>query len=471
MKLLFCCESYWPHRGGVQEVIRQIAERMVLAGHEVSVAARAHPDRKMVDVYNGVRIHSFEVRGSLVAGIRGEADRYRKFVRDFAGDAILIKAAQQWSFDALWPVLDQIKARKVFVPCGFSGLYEPSFSDYFRQIPEILRKFDHLVFYAERYRDIDFAKANGITNFSIIPNGASEIEFGRESRQRGNLREELGIPESDLVLLTVGAPTAAKGHETLAEAFAQVDTSGRGATLILNGDWPAYQFNAKRIGTAMRHLGNMDSLRRGVLLLQEAGVSGLVRRMFPRLPNGRGGLAAAPLIAPSEATAGSTGTRGPARKKMLPVDLPREKVVDAFFEADLFVFASKVEYSPLVLFEAAAAGTPFLTVPAGNADEIVHWTGGGWLCPAEVDDRGYVKVSPSVLAREIEKGIGSPDRLRELGENGRQAWRERFTWNRIAGLYECVLRGGRVASPLPSEMVEAAQGAPGRGSRLLQSGE
>ena len=438
----------------MQEVIRQIAERMAAAGHEVSVASRAHPDREIVDVHNGVRIHSFRVSGNLVTGIRGEIDRYRKFVKDFDGDALLIKAAQQWTFDALWPVLDQIKVRKVFVPCGFSSLYEPSFKDYFRQMPDILRKFDHLIFYAEHYRDIDLAKANGITNFSIISNGASEIEFGREVRRGGKLREELGIPANDLVFLTVGAPTGPKGHETLAEAFAEVDTAGRGATLILNGDWPARRFNVNRIGAVLRHLGNLDSLQKSILLFREAGVKGLMGRMFPRLPDRRRKLVAD--NASPDGKAAPTTSLAPARKTVLPVDLPREKVVDAFFEADLFVFASKVEYSPLVLFEAAAAGTPFLTVPAGNANEIVHWTGGGWLCPADVDDRGYVKVSPSVLAREIEKGIRSPDYLRALGEAGRRAWRERFTWLRIAQLYERVLRGENVPSPVQSETVTTA---------------
>jgi hypothetical protein len=41
-------------------------------------------------------------------------------------------AGQQWSFDALWPVLDEIKARKVFIPCGFSALYEPHFRGIFQ---------------------------------------------------------------------------------------------------------------------------------------------------------------------------------------------------------------------------------------------------------------------------------------------------------------------------------------------------
>lgn len=455
MKLLFCCESYWPHRGGVQEVMRQIAERMAAAGHDVSVAARVHPARN-TDIHNGVRIHSFDVSGNLVTGIRGEVDRYRNFLTAFDGDAILIKAAQQWSFDALWPVLDQIKARKVFVPCGFSSFYEPSFKDYFRRLPEILRKFDHLIFYAERYRDIDFARANGITHFSIIPNGASETEFGRETRQDGRLRKELGIPETDLVFLTVGAPTSAKGHGTVAEAFAQIDTGGRGATLILNGDWSLTRFRADRIRAVLQRFGSLNSMQKGIRLFREAGVEGVIDRLFPKPPDQRSSVAGHPGTAPVKPDGARSDPTAPAQKTVLRVDLPRSKVVDAFFEADLFVFASIVEYSPLVLFESAAAGAPFLTVPAGNASEIVRWTGGGWLCPADADARGYIKASPAVLAREIEKGIRSPDRLRALGNTGRRAWQERFTWAKIAQSYERILRGETVMAPMQSEAADGA---------------
>lgn len=467
MKLLFCCESYWPHRGGVQEVMRQIAERMAAAGHDVGVATRVHPDRK-TNVHHGVRIHSFDVSGNLVTGIRGEVDRYRKFLINFDGDAILIKAAQQWSFDALWPVLDQIRARKVFVPCGFSCFYEPSFKDYFRQLPDILKKFDHLIFYAERYRDIDFARANGITHFSVIPNGASETEFGRETRQDGRLRKELGISEIDLVLLTVGAPVNAKGHETVAEAFAQVDTGGRDATLILNGNWPGpgTRWSADRFRAVLHRFTSLNSMQKGVRLFREAGMKGVMHRLFPKPPDERTKIVECREAAPAGAESATSHAAAleavpavePARKTVLRLDLPRSKVVDAFFEADLFVFASKVEYSPLVLFESAAAGTPFLTVPAGNAAEIVRWTGGGWLCPAEVDDRGYIKVSPDVLAREIERGIRAPDRLRALGEAGREAWRERFTWSKIAQCYERILRGETVMSPMQSETAQGKAG-------------
>lgn len=427
MKLLFCCEQYWPSKGGVQEVIRQLAERLVRAGHEVAVATSVNKERTS-DVLRGVRIHAFNVSGNLVTGLEGEVERYQKFVRSFDGDAILIKAAQQWSFDALWPVLDDIKIRKVFVPCGFSSLYEPAFARYFAQMPDILRKFDRLIFYAESYRDIDFARSHEIKNFTVIPNGASEIDFG-EART-GELREKLGIPADDFLFLTVGSPIQMKGHQEVGAAFAKMNVGSRNATLILNGNWLKVTFLS-----TLRRICRPQTVARGIALLWSKGWGEVWRRLFPKpeFVDQIAGQAEASETRAGEAPRGS--------KRILCLDLPRSDVIDAFFAADLFVFASKVEYSPLVLFESAAAGTPFLTVPVGNAAEIVRWTGGGMLCPANSDERGYVEVSPDILAREMEKAIQSEDLLRQLGAVGRKSWQERFTWGEIARSYEKVLQG------------------------------
>jgi len=459
MKLLFCCESYYPARGGVQEVMRQIAERMVAAGHDVSVAARKQSDRTS-NIHNGVRIHEFDVAGNLVSGLRGEVERYQKFITSFDGDAILIKAAQQWSFDALWPVLDQIKVRKVFVPCGFSCFYEPDYASYFAQLPDILRKFDHLIFYAEKYRDIDFAKGHGITTFSIVPNGASETDFARAAD--GRLRAKLGIAADDLLFLTVGTPINAKGHKEVGEAFAEMDLSGHNGTLILNGAWsrpariPASMPKwLHKLYVVARLFLRPQTIWRGFVLLRREGWHAVWDRLFPKPPT----LPAAPLPTagppppprlevPDIAGADRAMQDASGRKRIMCLDMPREDVISAFLEADLFVFASKVEYSPLVLFEAAAAGTPFLTVPVGNSREIVRWTGGGWICPADVDERGYTKVSPSVLAREMEKAVHSPEYLKRLGEAGRRAWLDRFNWAKIAQSYERILRGETVLSPM-----------------------
>jgi glycosyltransferase involved in cell wall biosynthesis len=444
VKLLFCCADYWPSVGGVQEVIRQIAEQMVIAGHSVTVATRAHPART-TKLHNGVLIEEFHVEGNLAVGMYGEVESYRSFVKSFEGDALLIKAAQQWSFDALWPVLDSVKLRKVFIPCGFSGLYEPIYADYFAKMPDILRKFDHLIFYSEKYRDIDFAKAHGISSYSIVPNGASEAEFSREAD--GKLRAALGIPSDDFLFLTVGSPPHGKGHKEVAEAFAQMDAGSRNLTLILNGR--SSEPMQKPVSNIVRLLLRPASWRRGLVFLYREGLQGVRDRLFPRrLSSGEA------QVHPEAAVCKGEGS-GPA-KRVLHLDMPRGEVVSAFLESDLFVFASKIEYSPLVLFESAAAGTPFVTVPVGNSREIVRWTGGGWICPAEVDERGYTKVAPDVLAREMEKAVRSPENLRELGETGRRAWQENFTWSRIAQSYERILRGEAVASPVVHEVREAA---------------
>lgn len=461
MRLLFCCEFYFPSVGGVQEVMRQLAERMVAEGHSVTVATTRLAERTSLE-HNGVKIAEFDVGGNLVRGIVGEVDRYRDFVVGFDGDAMLIKAAQQWTFDALWPVLDRVRMRKVFIPCGFSALYEPGYKAYFEALPEVLRKFDHLIFYAECYRDVDFARAHGISHFTILPNGASELEFGVE--QDTGFRARHGIAEDSFVFLTVGSLTGVKGHREVAAAFARLRTGGRPVTLILNGNAPPAP---PRIGD-QRAVPEVTPARRFLARLRavwrEEGGAGIARRLRARIPQllfravsrvARMSPRLGATLAWSLPTFGDLefwierARRQPA-KQVLCVDLPRADVVNAFRSADLFVFASNIEYSPLVLFESAAAGTPFLSVPVGNAEEIARWTGGGVICPAPRDARGYTRADPRVLAREMAALMGDPQRLRALGETAHRHWSEGFTWHHIARRYEAILHGAP-ASAVPQE--------------------
>lgn len=499
MRLLFCCEFYYPSVGGVQEVMRQIAERLVKRGHDVTVATTRLADRDF-DEYNGVRIAEFGVTGNLVHGIEGEVGRYRAFVKSFHCDAILVKAAQQWTFDALWPILDDICARKVFIPCGFSGLYEPTYAKYFCELPDILRKLDHLIFYAENYRDVEFVRQHQIGNLSILANGASEIEFCVTPDPA--FRSRHGIPEDSVVLLTVGSFTGVKGHQELLEAFVLLKTKGRHVTLILNGNkppkpsivttsaagveqspprptglagnggpqrlsvwvrlsrvhaaeglsgvtrriWRRLTYVPRRCFKLSRRTVQLG--RRAVQVWSEEGAGGVRRRILMRIGTlaSRTGLlprlpARIRVLADPMAFWFAEAGRPSAEKLLIVSDYPRAELVQAYMAADLFVFASNVEYSPLVLFEAVAAGTPFLSVPVGNAEEIARWTGGGLICPAPKDSRGYTRVSPTVLATEIAHAIEDPGRLRALGRAGRESWKKNYTWDAIAGRYEKILRG------------------------------
>jgi glycosyltransferase involved in cell wall biosynthesis len=489
MRLLFACEFYSPSVGGVQEVMKQLAERMVQRGHQVTVATTRLAEREFSSL-NGVEIVGFDIAGNLARGMSGEVERYREFVRSFPCDALMVKAAQQWTFDALWPVLDDIACRKVFIPCGFSGLYEPMYQSYFEQLPSILRKWDHLVFYAECYRDVDFARAHGLDHFTILPNGASETEFNAAPDPA--FRQRHGIPHDSFLLLTVGSLTGMKGHREVAEAFTRLKLPpGRHATLLLNGNEPPKPpiavpaAAAPAPGAAAQVAPGV--LTRAVRVYRAEGLGGVGERVgrFLLRPVRMGARAARiPLkIVRSVRHEGMAATaqkihrgvyertrqRGvwklvperwhpahtysvaqwlqaanrsdPGRKLAMHTNFARAELVQAYMAADLFLFASNIEYSPLVLYEAAAAGTPFLTVPVGNSEEIARWTGAGVVCPAARDDRGYTRAKPAELAQAIEALAHDPVRLRRLGRTGRQRWHDNFTWQVIAGRYEAILAG------------------------------
>jgi glycosyltransferase involved in cell wall biosynthesis len=336
----------------------------------VTVATRALPDRTE-RVVDGVAIEEFDAGGSALHGLSGEVERYRDFVREGGFDVVMSYAAQQWTTDALLGTVGDVAAATVLAPCGFSGLGTRSWRGYFRRLPDALRRFDALVFHSETYQDIEFARAAGLTNLHVIPNGADEREFGADAV---DFRALHSIAGDEPLLLTVGGHTGLKGHARVLRALERIESP---AVLALVGNTP---------------------------------VSGGCLEECERLAER-------------------------SRRRVLLLDPPRDEVVAAYRAADLFVFASEVEASPLVLYEASAAGTPFVSGPAGNADEIASWTGGGVVVPAR-RRRRRVRVSPRRLASAVDELLADRSRLAEMGARGRSAWSESFTWDAIATRYE-----------------------------------
>jgi glycosyltransferase involved in cell wall biosynthesis len=407
-----CCEFYAPTRGGVQKVIQEISEHLVSKGHDVTVATSALKERNFSEL-NKVKIKDFNITGNFVTGLNGEVKKYQDFVLSENFDAILVKAAQQWTFDALWPILDKIKSRKIHIPCGYSGFYEENYRTYFERMPEILKKFDHLIYYAENYRDINFAKQNGIFNYTIIPNGASELEFS--DRCKENFREEFEIPKDDLVFLSVGSPPFMKGHLETAIAYLMVELQEK-STLVLNG----YYHDTHN--PLAHHRSNVYCEAKGAITKLLKKILGKytpdnVSQFFKTIKK----------------------INKQKNKRVIISNLPRENLISTFFESDIFVFASHIEYSPLVLFEASAAGLPFISAAVGNAEEIANWTHGGIVYPVVKDRNGYARSDPKELAIYMAK-LANDRKLREsLGINGRKYWKENFTWKKIADKYEQIL--------------------------------
>lgn len=405
MNIILCCENFHPSVGGVQKMMYEIGLRFVKKGHKVSVATSWHADREQ-DSIVGINICSFKVSGNLVSGMVGEIDRYQDFLINSQFDFLLVMAAQQWTFDAMLPVLDKIPYKKLHIPCGYSGFYLKKYKKYYQDMGTHLRKFDQLIYNSTDYRDINFAREKNIHNINVIPAGASELEFMNPGKV--NVREELGINKDDFIYLSVGAPAFNKGHKEILLSYLLLDVPFR-SILVLNGNYD----NIKEISLRNTALSPRNTFKE------------LVMRILGRSPLNIIRLA--------------KRNKDP-KKKIIFSNLKREELIALLFDADLFLFASHVEYSPLVIFECLAAGLPFLSIPVGNVDEIVKWSNGGVICVGKKFKNGFSCADPITFSKEMRELSLDQKKRERLSANGRQSWLDKFTWKTIANQIEALVR-------------------------------
>ena len=422
MKIILCCEFFYPSVGGVQEIMKQLALRLVARGHSVTVLTTMLLNKEVTS-WDGIEICSFNIQGNRVKGLQGDIEKYHQFLLKNEYDILFIYAGQQWTFDALWPCLPHITAKKIFVPCGFSALFDPLYKAYFSQLPTILKQFDALIFHSYSYRDFYFAQKHHLENCVLIPNGADNNEFGTPPPK--TFRASHHIAENEAVIITVGSLNGQKGHLEIAKAFCLLSLK-QPVTLLLNGNIAlkpkqlpmSQQLSLTRALAGLRLLTKPKKFfsRLTVILKLRPGHVSQLNTLVTAINSGKYG----------------------SNKKAIICDLSRTELIRCYFEANLFVFASKIEYSPLVLFEACAAGLPFLSVPVGNAQEIVDWTGGGEICAASLDNQNFTQVAPRVLAEKMQQLLENPRLLASLGQSGRRAWETHFNWDYLIAKYEAL---------------------------------
>jgi glycosyltransferase involved in cell wall biosynthesis len=383
MKILHTVEFYNPSVGGMQEVVGQLSKELVKLGHEVTVATTRLPERKEKEI-EGVRVGEFDISGNMVRGLLGETETYQKFLLTSHFDIITNFAAQQWATDLMLPILDRIRAVKVFVPTGFSGLYLPQYKKNFEQMKIWMSKYDRNVFLSDCYQDIIFARECGIRNNTLIPNGAGEDEFLLPARIR--IRQQLHIPDKNFLILHVGSHTGMKGHIEAMKIFDHAKIQY--ATFLIVGN----------------HFGGGCTL-----------ACKRAEEIYPGFPQGNRD-----------------------HKQLLVRELSREETVAAYKAADLFLFPSRVECSPIVLFECMAAKTPFLTTDVGNSAEIIQWSGAGRLLPTIKDARGFSHADIVGSAHVLEEVVIQEQEREGMKVAGHKAWLARFTWGKIAKEYEAL---------------------------------
>lgn len=386
LRILHTVEFYSPSVGGAQEVVKQLSEHMVAMGHQVTVATTKIESRNF-NSYNGVKIKEFEIQGNQVRGYTGkDIDKFKKFLVDGKFDVVMNYAAQQWTTDLTFQVIDKIKSKKYLVPCGFSGLYDPIYKKYFEDLPDILKKYDRTIYLSNDYRDIDFARLHNITNTVFIPNGADEREFTNLPEfDRNIMYEKFGIPVGSKVILCVSNHTGQKGHKEAIAAFLKANINN--AALVIVGD-------------INLHAGCYNECLRSQKI-------NFWKEKFLR----RDG------------------------KTIHNIHISRKDTLELYSAAFMFIFLSNIECSPLVLFEASAAGKPFISTNCGNSIEIARWMGNGHIVKTRLRKLGYVVAEIDDASKQIEGIFKNAISANDRGQKARKAWLNRYTWQKLAQKY------------------------------------
>ena len=320
MHILHVTESYTPASGGVSGSVKVLSEGLVRLGHKVTVATQYHPMRHYKEL-NGVNVIGFDLGGKVDSGYKGEVEKYQEFIRNFSCDLLMIYAAQTWASDLVFPLLNKLNCTKVFIPCGYSSLYNPDFFDYYRKMPNILSNFDHIVYFDKYSRDYSFGNRHNIQHFSIIPECADLEGF---SSDKSDFRKRYKI-HTKYMLLHVASYGRNKAQHFLLEAF--LKAKYQDTTLVCIGPKP---------------IGRKDRFYFLLLKLMAHAI---------QMKTGIGTI-------------------------RLLKGVKKDLVVSAFYESDLFLLGSTFEVgTPLVIYESMAAGLPFISTASGSLGELNY--GGG----------------------------------------------------------------------------------------------
>lgn len=307
----------------------------------------------------GAHIHRLPIAGNQTRGIRGDGGAVVETIDRLQPDLVFNYAAQTWATDCCLPLLKRgARPRMVMAPCGFSGLGKRRYASYFAEMPARLRLYDGLILHSTVYQDWRFAERAGVERMFVVANGADPPGSGEM------LRSQIA---GAAIAVTVGSHFYTKGHRDFARATRSLARRRPLVGVIVAPE---------------RH--GLDALRGCQFACQtRAGMRG-------------GGLRVLDGAAPGV-------------------------VSDALAAADLFLFTSRVECAPLVILEAMAAGTPWVSYDVGNVSELP----GGLVAHSHAELLDH--------AGQVLDGARP-----ELGAQGHDAWDRHHRWEGIVRRYESV---------------------------------
>ncbi|MBA7518935.1 D-inositol-3-phosphate glycosyltransferase [subsurface metagenome] len=395
MKILIVSHNYFPAIGGTEKKIKEISERLVKSGEEVTVfssnaqttEAYIHPEIPLLPPnsasINGVRVRRFPVYQGMRPLLNSV---HRHFCKHELRFNDIVKVI--WNGPIIFNMVPHILKEKadiiVAIPFPFLNMYYAYIAKKIRGIPmaiipclhtEDVWAFDRRIMYkvlsdtemilANTDYERNYLITNGVKKerISILGDGINPQDFNRSNPQEFRRRYDIGNAP---VVLFVGRKEEGKGIDTLVDSMSMVWRKIPQAKLIVAGIRTYY---SKVIEKKVSSLDARE--RRNIILID---------------------------------------------------NFEDSEKPDLFASADVFAMPSKVESFGITYLEAWASGKPVIGCRIGAVASLINEGKDGLLV-----EYGNQQELGSAILKLLTYG----DLKRKLGENGRKKACEEYTWDII----------------------------------------
>ena len=332
MKILFLTATYWPAQDGVSVVTQYLAEGLAKR-HEVHVLAtrREYPQK---EEHEGVRIQRIQAARSMWnCTFQGEKKQAESYILEYQPDVLIVVGIQTWCYDWFIRNLERLPGKKMLMTHGSSCLgeydvwsklkqvrlrrriladlidvnFERYWKKYQKALPQGMGKFE-VVSYLFAGEDLyEYMKRCGLQNSMILENATQDFFFDR--------RVFAIDDDKELVFINVSTYEERKNQKMILQAYGE--TAQPGTRLVLIGSRRSAYY--QELLEMKEKIESKDSF---------------------------------------------------AGKIEIHVGIPREKVLEIYQSADVYVSASSWEAMSISLCEAAAGGLLILSTDVGHASQI-----------------------------------------------------------------------------------------------------
>lgn len=259
------------------------------------------------------RIFQFNVKGNFVKGYYGETLKYQEFLINNNFDIIFFNAAQQWSFDLALPILENIKAKKIIFPCGFSRLDNILYYPYFKLIKNKINYFDKVVCTYKNLKDYKFISKYYKKKIYLINNGTNRI---RRNLSRQKFLNKFKLKKKTNLFINISNIKFNKGQIRTINLFKKINTNN--ATMFFMGKNNSFLY---------------------FFLFK------IVIYLFNILNH---------------------------EKKIIYLNSNNKTKNDLYHHAEFFLFGSRIEYDPLVMYESIVSNTKFISYEVGSCKNVIN---------------------------------------------------------------------------------------------------